>query len=564
MKILFLARHYTYFRNYESVIAILAARGHHIHLAAEREEDLGGRKMVERLAQQHQGVTFGWVPAREDAWGIFATRLRMTIDYLRYLDPAYADAPKLRARARERVPRAGLWLVAAAGTGSAVGRHLLRTILYACERAIPRSRQIDDYLREQRPDVVLFTPLIGLVASPQLDYLQSAKALGYPTALCVWSWDHLSSKAILRNVPDRVFVWNDTQRDEALSLHRVASEQVVVTGAQCFDQWFDRTPSMTREAFRGAVGLGGDGPFLLYVCSALFQGSPTEALFVQRWIQAVRASKLEPLASMPIVVRPHPARTKEWEGIDVTTNTDVVLWGRNPVDPEAKAGYFDSLAHCAAVVGLNTSAFLEGAIAGKPVFATLLPEHFENQEGTIHFHYLLKVGGGLLHTARSLEEQCRQINDVLLAGETSSRRSQRFVEAFIRPRGLDVAASPVFADSVEGLAASVRVPAKARSQNRVLQRVLEPVVSLAAHRVAEPLVLSEHERAIMGRQRAHRARVEAAWRVKDAHNEAEQQRKDARVTERERYKAERAAEWRRTKTMKKFTQRLRKRIGLTL
>jgi hypothetical protein len=564
VKILFLARHYTYFRNYESVIAILASRGHHIHLAAEREEDLGGRKMVERLAQQHQRVTFGWVPVRDDAWGTFATRLRMTIDYLRYLDPAYADAPKLRARARERVPRIGLWLVAAAGAGSAAGRRVLRTMLYAFERAIPRGAQIDDYLRGQQPDVVLLTPLIGLVASPQLDYLQSAKALGCPTALCVWSWDHLSSKAILRNVPDRVFVWNDTQRGEALSLHRVAPERVVVTGAQCFDQWFDRKPSMTREAFRGTVGFRGDGPFLLYVCSALFQGSPTEALFVQRWIQAVRASKLEPLASMPIVVRPHPARTKEWEGIDLTTNGDVVLWGRNPVDPEAKADYFDSLAHCAAVVGLNTSAFLEGAIAGKPVFATLLPEHYENQEGTIHFHYLLTVGGGLLHTARSLGEQCRQINDVLIAGEETSLRSQRFVEAFIRPRGLDVAAAPVFADSVEDLAASVRASLQEKAGNWFLQRVLAPVVSFSARRVAEPLMLSEHERAIVGRQRAHRARVEAAWRVKDAQNEAEQQRKDTRVAERERYKAERAAEWRRTKTMKKFTQRLRKRIGLTL
>jgi hypothetical protein len=42
MKILFIARHFTYFRNYESVIATLAERGHQLHLAAEREEDLGG------------------------------------------------------------------------------------------------------------------------------------------------------------------------------------------------------------------------------------------------------------------------------------------------------------------------------------------------------------------------------------------------------------------------------------------------------------------------------------------------------------------------------------------
>ena len=275
MKILFLARHYTYFRNYESVIATLAARGHQVHLAAEREEDLGGREMVERLARDLPTVSIGWVPSREDAWGVFAIKLRMTIDFLRYLDPAYADAPKLQSRARERVPRAGLWLLAIGGAWTTTGRRLMRAALHACERAIPRSSQIDDYLRGHDADIVLLTPLIGLVASPQLDYLQSARALGYPTALCVWSWDHLSSKAILRRLPDRVFVWNDTQRAEAVSLHRVPPERIVVTGAQCFDQWFDRRPSTGRGAFCRKVGLPEDRPFLLYVCSALFQGSPS-------------------------------------------------------------------------------------------------------------------------------------------------------------------------------------------------------------------------------------------------------------------------------------------------
>ena len=53
VRILFIARHFTYFRNYESVVAALAARGHQIHLAAERDEYLGGRALVERLAAEH-------------------------------------------------------------------------------------------------------------------------------------------------------------------------------------------------------------------------------------------------------------------------------------------------------------------------------------------------------------------------------------------------------------------------------------------------------------------------------------------------------------------------------
>ncbi len=42
MNVLFIARHFTYFRNFDSVVAALAERGHRVHLAADREEAQGG------------------------------------------------------------------------------------------------------------------------------------------------------------------------------------------------------------------------------------------------------------------------------------------------------------------------------------------------------------------------------------------------------------------------------------------------------------------------------------------------------------------------------------------
>ncbi len=38
MKILFFARHYTYLRNFESVLTALAERGDQVHVAVERDE----------------------------------------------------------------------------------------------------------------------------------------------------------------------------------------------------------------------------------------------------------------------------------------------------------------------------------------------------------------------------------------------------------------------------------------------------------------------------------------------------------------------------------------------
>jgi hypothetical protein len=562
VKILFVARHFTYFRNYESVIAALAQRGHQIHLAAERDEYLGGRAMVERLVAEYPAsVSFGWIPDREDLWTTFVTKLRMTLDYLRYLEPAYSSTPKLRARAKERVPRLGLWLLAIAGTRTPPGRRMLKAALASCERAVPRSRRIDAYLSEHSPDIVLFTPLLGVVISPQLDYLESAKALGVPTALCVWSWDHLSSKAILRNIPDRVFVWNDVQRQEAVTMHHVPAERIVVTGAQCFDQWFDRRPSLDRTAFCASLGLP-DRPYLLYVCSALFQGSVNEAQFVRRWIRELRSSGVEPLASTPILVRPHPARMNEWDDIDLSSEAAVAVWGRNPVDPEARDGYYNSLYHSAAVVGLNTSAFLEGAIVGRSIFATLLPEHHENQQGTIHFHYLMTVGAGLLHTANTVSEHFEQVNAALVANEQTCVRSRTFVEAFIRPHGIDVAATPIFVREVEKLGALDVESSRDGIGHALLRAALAPLAALARAPAAAPLVSSAHERAITARDRAHRKQVAAAWQVKDALKEVEQRQKEVRLAQRQRDKQRRTADWRRAKAMNKLKQRIKKRIGL--
>jgi hypothetical protein len=380
-------------------------------------------------------------------------KVRLALDWVRYLSPAYRSTPRLVERARERTPRAMLWITALPGTRSSSGRRVLSSGLRALERGLPRVPAVDDFLQQRKPDVVVLTPLIGL-GSPELDYLRSAQALGFRTLFGVWSWDNLSSKALIRWVPDVMTVWNATQREEATALHGVPADRVVITGAQCFDQWFDRAPSRSRERFCADVGLPASPPFVLYVCSALFRGSPSEAGFVREWLQALRASGDARLAEVPVLVRPHPSRLKEWEEVRLDDLGPVVLWGRNPIDAQAKADYFDSLSHAAAVVGLNTSAFLEAAIAGRPVLTVLLDRFRENQEGTLHFPYLLEVAGGLLYATRSLDAHLAELSQVLADPERHAARSTRFVEAFLRPHGLGDAATPRVVGAIEALAAA--------------------------------------------------------------------------------------------------------------
>ena len=454
MRVLFAALHYGYFRNLESVVDELARRGHDIHLTAERQDSaLGGRDIVERLSTQHRNVTFGMMPRRERAYFFLASKIRLSLDYLRYLRPEYAQTPALRLRARTRTPRGLLKALHVPLLGGSAGRRTIARMLDGIDHALPPSPAIERFLDEQRPDLAMITPLVGVVASSQLDLLRSVRARGVPAAVCVWSWDHLSSKAIIRDVPDRLFVWNDVQKGEALGMHGVPPKRVVVTGAQCFDRWFDRQPARGRADFARHVGLPDDRPFVLWVCSALFPGSPSEAEFVMKWAATLRSSADPRLRDVGILIRPHPSRARDWDDVNWRAVPGVAFRGGNPVDNESRADYFDSLYHSAAVVGLNTSAFIEAGIAERPVLAILPPEFSASQEGTLHFRYLIE--GGLLTTARSLEEHEAQLSTMLQGVPAAVlRRQQDFVRAFVRPCGLDVSATSVMADALESLAAA--------------------------------------------------------------------------------------------------------------
>jgi hypothetical protein len=447
MKLLFFARHWSYLRNFESAIEALAQRGHHVHMVVSVAETLGGRQMVERLVARCPGqLSMGQAPVGQGLWFELARRIRLGLDYLRYLEPRYEGTPQLRVRAEERTPAGVLALLRLSVFRTDRGREWLARTLRAFERALPRVKAFKQFIAAQQPDAVLITPLVDL-GSPQLDYLRAAKALGLRTVLPVCSWDHLSTKALLRVVPDAVIVWNDVQRTEAIEMHHVPVERVVVTGAQCYDQWWSRAPSRTREAFCEHVGLRPDRPFVLYVCSSLLRKTADEPTFVLNWIHALRSSNDPRLKDVGLLIRPHPTRLREWQSIDLTGYPQVVFFGEHPVDGQSKDDYFDSLYYSAAVVGLVTSAFVEAAVVGRPVHTVLLPEISRaNQEGTIHFRYLL---ADLLHAARSFDEHVRMLADSLRGEGVSDPRSRAFAGMFVRPFGMETAATPRFVDAIE-------------------------------------------------------------------------------------------------------------------
>jgi hypothetical protein len=134
----------------------------------------------------------------------------------------------------------------------------------------------------------------------------------------------------------------------------------------------------------------------------------------------------------------------------------------------------------------------------------LLPEFRDNQEGTVHFHYLLDGPDALLPATRSLEEHARDVAQVLDGGDPDPDRSARFVRQFVRPAGLNVSATTRFVEALEALAARpAPSPRPAPAWTRLCRPLLRPFANAAANRIRrisdqrrrqKEVVLSEHRR----------------------------------------------------------------------
>lgn len=517
-RILFVMLHPGFIRYYEGALEGLAGAGHEVRLAFEVSHDkLGANALARRLEAASPRITCGDAPtrsdsvrdflarldrsatrsglarqrggrreAREHAWESLATTVRLILDYLRFLEPAFARADKLRDRAEKRLPRVYVPVVRAVAAAGGRTRRAFAAVLRAVERAIPTSPALEAFVRGQRPDLLLLTPLIEL-GSQQVDYVKCARRLGIRSALCVASWDNLTSKGLIRVIPDHVIVWNDVQKTEAVALHGVPPDRVVVTGAQVFDRWFDARPSRSREAFCRAVGLDPDRPFVLYVGSSTFV-APDEVPFAERWIARLRDSGDPTVASLGVLVRPHPANARQWRTLDPRIWPNVAIWppiDGDPNGPDVHRDYFDSLFYSSAVVGINTSAQLEAGIVGRPVLTVRAPEFAHSQAGTLHFQHLVSADGGLVQAAATLDEHVEQLGRVVRGERDPSEANRRFVRSFIRPHGEDVAAGGVFVGAIETLARMPPPAPRGPSWSTVLARPFAFAAAKAAGVLAE-------------------------------------------------------------------------------
>lgn len=448
-----LLRNLMYLRNFEPVIRRLADAGHDILITTsiyDRKVPPELRRVADDMAEEYPNLRFGLTHERDDMWSQLARKLRSYRDALRYRRHEYADASALAGRAMSRIDPVSRFIVNLPLFRNGAVNRASSWLIAQCDRAIPPDRTIVDELRIRRPDALIVSPMVDL-QSEQVDWVRAAGELGIPSCLMVASWDNLTNKGLIQARPDRVVVWNRFQKEEAVSMHGIPEEAVLLTGAQLYDHWFERKPNSTYGQFCERFGFDKDKPTLLYCGSSVFIAR-NEAEFVERWLAKVRNADDPILRDANILIRPHPMHQVPFEHMDLTHQIRVAIHPRQggmPVVEDAKADYYDALYHCSAVIGINTSALIEASILGKRSFTVSDPAYRRTQEGTLHFHYLIE--GGILRKAADFDEHVRELVRELSARTENKDALTDFVESFLRPQGLEEPATPILFKALEQL-----------------------------------------------------------------------------------------------------------------
>jgi hypothetical protein len=383
---------------------------------------------------------------RRDGWRKSLDASRRVINYINYLRLGHQSSQMILEQYEAALPH----LLRSRAQHPAISA-LLRTpvalqALRRFERLAPPDPAITRWLRAWRPDVVLASPVI-MPGTDEVEFLKAAAALRVPTIVPVMSWDNLTSYGVFQILPDMTIVWNKAQVEEAVRLHGVPRDRVVATGAPVFDEWFTLRPTLTRDAFGQQVGLDPAQPFVLYMCSA-WSIAQDETTFVKEVALGLR--RRPATHHVNVLVRPHPSNARIWQHYADDTFT---VWPREDTrlsTTRIRQDFFHSLHFSAAALGINTTGFIEAAIADRPCLTILAERYRDTQQNFAHFQHLLN--GDFLEVAPSAAAAADMVAAIVDGQDGKQERRRRFAQDFVRPWGLDQPASPIMAQAIEAVA----------------------------------------------------------------------------------------------------------------
>jgi hypothetical protein len=289
-----------------------------------------------------------------------------------YLDSGVSESVKIR-RDEAMAKKSVRWIRTKRLLASFVAPSILRreTRYDVIDRMI--SHPHAEQLFERYQPVLLVGSSPGLIFS-EVPLLRTAVRRRVRTIIVDPSWDNFTNKLIPVRRADRLVVWNDIMKQQAVDLHGYAPDQVRVSGPPHWDRYFRPGPVISRDAFFARIGADPSRRLvtLMTTGKTLYDHYPRVVRILMSAIESGRWGAVELLVRLHprddlerydafrgiphlIVEKPFKKTVKSGDGLDVD------------ITSENQRHLADTLRHSDVVVTVASTIAIEASIFDTPV-----------------------------------------------------------------------------------------------------------------------------------------------------------------------------------------------------
>lgn len=455
MRVLFVSANYSYYFAIDSVVRELYRRGHEVYLVTGWREKRAFTDDLLRKAQADMPNLIIRPLLKRRFLRAFARDLREILNYSHVLN--HEETRLWDVALWERFFKPWLWRIVSTPTArTKLKDKAFQRKLRLLEQKIPVNIAIQREIKQINPDVVLLLPLVNPDALEN-EYMRAAQALGIPTIYAMSSWDNTSTKGTFHGYPDYAFVWNKPLADELVNLHGYPQDQIYTTGTPRFSHLFNgqiQEYVLPQDEFYKQAGLDISKPYVLYVGSTFLINSERkkahdEGIIIREIARAI-ANNPE-TKDVNLLVRPHPFNLRYVPSLVGEKLPNVFVFPQNeeiPDTEEKMKRYNSSIYYAKAVIGVNTTAFLEVAALDKPCI-TIYFDQFAETQKLPHFHHL--EDAGFLEAAYNPDEVAVIVKKIVEGVDDLAGKRREFTKNFLTPVESDKPSNEYFADLVEKL-----------------------------------------------------------------------------------------------------------------
>lgn len=287
-----------------------------------------------------------------------------------------------------------------------------------------------DLFEKYQPDLLFAA---NMFSPEDCRLLRQAKKVRVRTVTIAKSWDVLTTKAFTRVKADRIVVYHEYNRREAIAVGDYRKDQVVVCGFPQFDIYTDDRIYVSREEFCKQNGLDPEKEYVLYGLPGDWKSPDTRAVLSMLDKKITENAFLKPLQ---ILARSHPKYRDSSESLSssniifdrpgmyfgkgsefsIDSSTTTTQWTFRDTDIIHLA---NSLRHADVVLSVDSTLTLDAAALGRPSiligydgdrklpYKRSIAYIYERD----HYRNVMRTGAAPL--ARSHEDLVRDINQFL-------------------------------------------------------------------------------------------------------------------------------------------------------